>query len=182
MIIGSDDLMRDGKKIGKILIIFLVFLIAFSLIGFGVYFARLESPNKIVGSVIDRTNGLFKNYFSKSNYYTVSDNYTVESKIDFDLDSEYNTTMSKTNPEYLKKVNYLKNLNQMETNIFFQQNKDTKQLFLELNQKIGTEEIVGYKYFVDNSTKYYFLNNFLTTYVNDGSCNYFESFIEQFFS
>jgi len=171
-------LVKNGKKLGKILILVLVFLIAFSLIGFGVYFMRLASPKKIVGSVIDKANDVVQNYVSKSSYYTVSDNYTVESKIDFDLDSEYIKTMSQTNPEYLKSVNYLKNLNQMETNLFFQQNKDTKQLFFQLNQKIGTEELVGYKFFIDNSTKYYFLNNILTTYINDGSCNYFESLIE----
>lgn len=177
-IIGSGDLVKDGKKIGKFLIIFLVFLVAFLFIGLGIYFVRLGSPNKIVGSVIDRADGLFRNYFSKSNFYTVSDNYTVESKVDFDLNSEYDTAMSKTDLEALKRVNYLKNLSLMETDILFQQNKETKQLFFELHEKIGAEELVGYKYFIDNSTEYYFLNNFLTTYVNNGSCNYFESFIE----
>ncbi len=169
--------MKDENKRRKfycILIITFAFIIAIVLIGIGVYFNMITSNNYIMGTAIDKSDSLLKNYL-ENNSHQIKDNYTLNSKINFNLDSEEARNKSITDLEALKRVNYLKNLSLMNIEINLKKDAKKKRLLFELDEKILEEEIVNYKYLIENSTEYYFLNNFLNNYVNDGSCNYFES-------
>lgn len=168
--------MKDNNKKKGIYIfgIILAFIIAIALIGVGVYFNRITSNSYIMGTAIDKTNNLLKNYL-ENNSHQIREDYTLNSKISVNLDSEKARNESVTDLEALKKVNYLKNLSLMNTEVTVKQDTKKKKLYFELDEKILEEEVVNYKYLIDNSTEYYFLNSFLNNYVNDGSCNYFES-------
>ncbi len=165
---------KKKKRVLYVTVVVVVFIIAISLIGIGVYFNMISSNNYIMGTTIDKVNGLLKNYL-ENNGHKLRENYTIHSKIDVNLDSEKYRNESLFDIESLKKVNYLNNLSSMNTEIVLKKDTKNKKLYYELNEKILEENIVNYKYLIDNSTEYYFLDNFLNNYVNNGGCNYFES-------
>lgn len=168
--------MEDKKKKSgtKIAIIVMFLILSISLIGVGVYFNIISSDSYIMGTVIDRTNNLFMNYL-ENNSYEIRDSYSINSKIDVNVDSEKYKNESAVNLDSLKKANFLKNLTNMNTEVNLVQDAKNKKIYFELSETLMNEELVNYKYLVNNSTEYYFLNNFVNTYVNNGSCNYFES-------
>ena len=73
------------------------------------------------------------------------------------------------------RYNLINNLNNSETNFKIQKNASKNTGYIELNQKIGEEDIIDAKYYISDSTKYYFVKGIVDTYINDGGCNYFES-------
>ena len=161
----------------KKLIFILVFIIILSItsIILGIYINSLSKPKKILEESIGFIHDQGKKYIFLDDKYNVGDTYTMESNIDFNLDSEYYLRDSKNNTDSLKKYNFIKNISKMNTDIVIKQDMNNKTNYIEVNQKIGEEDIVGYKRLVNNSTEYYFINGILKNYVNNGTCNYFEA-------
>ena len=52
---------------------------------------------------------------------------------------------------------------------------DNKKLYINYNSSINENTIFDYKYIIDNSTNYRYLNNFKDEYINYGNANYFET-------
>ena len=156
-----------GKKI--IIIIICIFLVAITFIGIGLYINSLSKPKNVLKSSMNYIKNLGDKYILSNDYYNIGDTYTVTSAIDFNLDSDYYKR------EDIKKYNYIKNISNMDTKLFYKQNKDKKSSYMDLSLKLEDEELLGYKRIVNNSTEYYFINGILDNYVNNGNCNYFES-------
>ncbi len=167
----------DGKKnkIRNIIVVFF-FLVSFVLIGFGVYLNILATPRNITGTAIDKASYLFKNYLDSDGGFSLGDNFTLESDIDFNMESEYYVAQSKVDSSALQILNLLNNISNLETKVTIKQNAKEKKASFELAGKIQEEKLINMKYLVDNATEYYFVEGFLDSYVNNGSCNYFESF------
>ena len=162
------------KKTKLVLIIFIIIILVSSMsISIGIYLNNIGKPKYIYSKGIDIIKNKIDNYNKVSNDLNLNDKYSIKGNIEFDLDSDY--YKKTTDPEEKKTYNYIKNLNNMDINFKIQKNHLKDIGYIELNELIGKEEIINAKYFINNSTKYYFINNVVDNYINTGSCNYFEN-------
>lgn len=161
-------------KIIKYLSLFLVIIIAFTLIGLGFYLNTLASSEHIVGGVIDKTSYLFKNYLDK-NKVNLSDKFILKSNIDIKIDSELYRNLSTTNEEYIKKINYFRNLSNTKSEFVWKQDFKGKKAYFSVFSRLGEENIINYKKFIDDSTEYNYLEGVTNSYINTGNSVYFEN-------
>ena len=164
----------DNQKIKKICIIAIIVILASMSIFLGIYFAKLSTPNYLFGVGIEKIDNKINNYFNIDKKYTFNDSFKVESDLSFDLSSEDYQKKEKTDKTYLEKNNYIKNLSKTVNNIIVKQDRENKTSYIEVNSKLGTEELVNSKYLIKDSTEYYFIKGITDNYVNNGTHNYFE--------
>ena len=145
----------------------------------GLYFGRVSDPQYVFGEMVDQVFDKAENIFSVDSDYYMGDSFQIEGTLKMELSSEEYRNKSATDVEFKKKNQMLANLSKMDTTYLYQQNKENGQAYFELNQKIGEEEIFAGKYYINNSTQYFFVNKVLSNYVNDGNNNYFESYGEE---
>lgn len=163
------------KKAIKRIIIFLFFaLIAASLIYIGIYFEKRSNPVYIYKTGIDSITTKIDEYVKVDNKYILGDNINISGTVDVDLTSEKYSEEASTNIDSAKKNNMINNLSRMDIKYGFIQSKKDNKLLVSLDERINDEIIIDGKYLIDNSTKYYFVNNILKNYVNDGNNTYFE--------
>ncbi len=153
--------------------IFLI-IIAFFLLYIGNYYNNLSEPKNILGTFIDNISNNIIELNKFNSKYNLGDNFSITGNMSFDLASEKYLPNS-INIEDLEKYNLINNLNNSKISYAIAQDKDNKELFLEARDTIGTEDIFYNKYLIENSTKYYFVSKILSTYINNGSSNYFEN-------
>ncbi len=162
----------------KIIIRFVIILILIILASFlfykGYYYNNLAKPKTIFSNFIDEINNKLINYYNLDKKYEIGDNFAIEGETSFGFSSEKYLANS-IDQESLEKYHIINNLNNTRLTYNLMQNKSSKQLYFASKGTIGNELVFNNKYLVENSTKYYFLENILNTYVNDGSCNYFEN-------
>lgn len=157
----------------KILKAFIIIIIASMLIYIGIELNNLGKPNYIFSKGIDFCKNKIENYTSISEDLNLKDKISIEGSIEYDLDSEY---YKKTDdPEEKKTYNLIKNLNNSTTNFKIQKNDSKNTGYIELNSSIGNEDILNTKYYINDSTKYYYVKGKVDNYINDGACNYFEN-------
>lgn len=162
------------KKTKIVLLIFLIIIIASTIcISIGLYLNRISKPNYIFSKGIDIIRNKLNNYNSVSSDLDLKDKFSIKGNIEFDLESEY--YKKSNNPEDMKIYNLINNLDNMDTSFKIQKNQSKKIGYIEINEKIGKEDILDFKYCIDNSTKYYFVKDIVDNYINDGSCNFFEN-------
>ena len=164
------------KKVIKILILIILISIAGLSIFFGIYFTKLTTPKHIFEVGIDRLNNKITNYTKIDDKYNLNETFSITSTLDFDLDSEDYLNKSKTNKEYLDKYKTIKNLSATTNNITINQKGKKKTALIEIESLLDKEKLLHYKYLIDNSTSYYYVEDVLNKYVNDGTNNYFEMF------
>ena len=153
--------------------IFLI-IIAFFLLYIGNYYNNLSEPKNILGTFIDNISNNIIELNKFNSKYNLGDNFSITGNMSFDLASEKYLPNS-INIEDLERYNLINNLNNSKISYAIAQDKDNKELFLEARDTIGTEDIFYNKYLIENSTKYYFVSKILSTYINNGSSNYFEN-------
>jgi hypothetical protein len=165
-----------NKKLRIVLLVIIGILILSSIISIvvGIYLDKLSKPQYIFGKVIDKTSTKINDYLNQLDEIDVGDNFTITTNINFNINSEYYKKTDLTADE-LKEKARLNNLNNLNTNIVLKQDKKNKQAYFSIEEKIKEEDLVTYKYLVDNSTEYFYLNGLLSNYINDGNCNYFET-------
>lgn len=156
-----------------IIISICIFLVAITLISVGLYISSLSRPKNVMSKSIYFVRDIGNKYLISNKY--IGDTYTMNTSIDFNLDSEYYKRLSSTDLDSNKKFNIINNISNMDTKLVFLKDVSKKSLYMDLSMKIKDEELLGYKKYVNNSTEYYFINGILDNYVNNGSCNYFES-------
>ena len=167
------------KKVIKVFF-FLVFVaFAVSLILIGLYYSKISQKQYIFGTMIDQAFDKTNRIFSIDSDYLLGDSFFVEGTLKMDLSSEDYRNKSLTDIEYGKKVRMLENLSLMNTTYQIGQKKDNGRVFASLHETIGEEEIFSGKYYIEDSTRYIFVNGILSNYVNDGAANYFESYQEE---
>lgn len=157
-------------------IIFTVcFLLVLASLSFfvGFYLYKKSKPQVIFERNADLLIDSINHYLQPGDDFFVGDNFTIDSTINFSLDSEYYSRQSTL--EDIKKYNLIQNLNQADTHLLLKQSKERQSLFGHFYQSIGSEKLVDDKLLIDNATEYYFVNQFIGYYINNGSCNYFEA-------
>lgn len=170
---------RRKNRIIFTLCIILLITIAGGFIYIGLYFDDLAKPKTVLGVGIDKVSYYLKTLLADDGKYKIGDNFAIEGTIDFELDSEYYLNESVNNIEYKQKYNLIKNISNMDTKFNIKQDKSSKKLYMDLEEKIGEESIISSKYFSENSTEYYMVKSVLPNYVNNGSFNYFETLDEE---
>lgn len=162
------------KKSKIILFIFEIIIIAASLfISIGIYLNNISKPKYIFSKGINLVGSKIDNYIKLSNDLYLNDKYSIKGNVEFDLDSDY---YKKTNDSEEKKTyNLISNLNNMDTSFKIQKNKSKKIGYIEIDESIENENILNAKYYINDSTKYYYIKDVVDDYINDGSCNYFEN-------
>ena len=157
----------------RILKAFIIIIIASMLIYIGIELNNLGKPNYIFSKGIDFCKNKIENYTNISEDLNLKDKFSIEGSIEYDLDSEY---YKKTdNPEEKKTYSLIRNLNNSTTNFKIQKNNSKNTGYVELNSSIGNESILNAKYYINDSTKYYYVKDKVDNYINDGACNYFEN-------
>ena len=161
-------------KKGKIILIFLIILLAAGLcIGIGIYLNNISKPKYIFSKGLDIIQNKVSNYNRISNDIDLKDKFSVKGTIEFDLDSEYYKKAS--TEEDRKILNTINNLNNAETNFKIQKNQSKSTGYIEINSNAKDKEIINAKYYINDSTKYYFVKGIVDNYIIDGGCNYFEN-------
>ena len=165
------------KKRKFVILIFGIILLAATLfIGIGIVLNNMSKPQYIYSKVIDIYKNKLDTYKKASNDINLKDKYSIKGTIDFDLDSEYYKKSTKKEDKQV--LNLINNLNKSDINFLIQKNESKDTGYIELTQKIDNEDIINAKYYISDSTKYYFVKGIVDTYINDGGCNYFESINE----
>ena len=171
------------KKVLKTILKFFLFLLfiafAISLIVFGFYYMRITQKQYIFGNMIDMVFEKTERIFSVQPNYLVGDTFQVDGTIDFDLSSEEYRNKSLEDPEYAKKNRLLENMSAMDATYTIQHDRKRNRAYFSLEEKIGEEEIFVGRYYLSDSTKYFFVKNVLSNYVNDGGNTYFESYTDE---
>ena len=163
------------KKLIKVIIIAILIVSGISFIRVGIYFRNISKPKYIYSKTI---NSIFikLDEFKQDKKYNIGDNFKVTGNIDFDLSSEKYNKESITNLESKKKNNLINNLSKMNINYNIIQDEKTKKMYISLKESLGSENLINYNYFIENSTQYYYIDKVINNYINDGSNNYFEIF------
>lgn len=165
------------KNITKIVVVFLLVCLASTLLYIGFYFKKLSNPKYLFTTLIDSVDLLKDKYFSFDSKYLVGDNFSIDGNMSFEVNSEkYGISID---PTILSKYFIINNLNNTKISYKLKQDINKKRLFSEVKTDIGSQTILYNKFLVENSTKYYFINSIYSNYINDGSCNYFESLSEE---
>lgn len=160
----------------KFLIIsFLIIIVSSLFIIIGLYLNKISQPKYVISRGIDIIKDKIDNYNKTSKDLNMKDTYEIDGKIGFELDSEFYKNDKANNIDSLEKYNLINNLNKSDTTFLIQKNQNKKMGYFELKQIIDKEDTIDAKYYIENSTKYYYLGGVLDKFVNDGSCNYFEN-------
>lgn len=162
------------KKELFIIVLFIVLAIIFITLGITIY--NKTSPKNVFNSTLKNINNNINDaLLFERNKTNLSNNYKIESDIKIDISST----------EPISKEYTIDQNNLFNTNITNSTNKLTyihslkdKKLFLNFNSNINEQNIINYKYLIENSTKYRYLNNFKEDYINYGNANYFETVSE----
>lgn len=162
------------KKELFIIVLFIVLAIIFITLGITIY--NKTSPKNVFNSTLKNINNNINDaLLFERNKTNLSNNYKIESDIKIDISST----------EPISKEYTIDQNNLFNTNITNSTNKLTyihslkdKKLFINFNSNINEQNIINYKYLIENSTKYRYLNNFKEDYINYGNANYFETVSE----
>lgn len=167
------------KKSKKTIMIVIIAILAIILIGIGAYFSYASNPKRIIASAIENLSSKLKEpIISDNEDLQIGDNYTINSDVKFNIESDYLTMLAGTDPTYLPYANILKNLNQTNNSLLLSQDKKNKKVLANWTTTLNGQELLNGKYYVENATQYFYLKNFLNTYINGGSSNYFEALEE----
>lgn len=164
-----------GRKILRIFIFLILIITSFTLICFGVYFNKISKPRYLYRTGIDVFTKNIDNFIQVDDKYILNNSYTIDGVVDFNISSDIYTLDKVNNEIDLEKSKLINNYNNLNIKYSISQNFKDKKLLLKLNENLKDEKLLEEKYYIFNSTKYFFVNGILSNYINEGSNNYFES-------
>lgn len=168
---------RMKKSVKVSLIVFIItFTTIFSTLRIISYF---DNPKVITKRSLLNLGEEFKNIINLSDEPTViGNNFNIQSTITTNLDSQVFKDEATTDPTMLENLYLINNLNASKTTLSIIHNTKDKKFFYNRKTIKNDKVIVNDKYLIDNSTEYYFVQDFLNNYVNDGNNTYFETIKE----
>ena len=154
----------------------LLLLIAVIVIGAGIFLTYITSPKFIATETIKKMSENIVSFIDNNKTDTgLEENYKKTSTVTMNLQSDYLTTLSQTDPSVVPYVNLLRNLTNTTSTTTMVQDIENSRLFLDYNTTLNEEPLINLKYLVENSTEYYYIDGVSQTYINNGNNNYFES-------
>ncbi len=169
----NENIKKKGpNKIFGILLL----LIAVIAIGAGIFLTYITSPKFIATETIKKMSENIVSFMDNNKTDTgLEENYKKTSTVTMNLQSDYLTTLSQTDPSVVPYVNLLRNLTNTTSTTTMVQDIENSRLFLDYNTTLNEEPLINLKYLVENSTEYYYIDGVSQTYINNGNNNYFES-------
>lgn len=161
------------KKSKKKVIVIPIIIIAAILLAIGAYMNYKGNPKLIIGNAIDKLSSKLEDAIELEES-KVGNNYTIKSNVKLNVQSDYLGALGTYSDEYKPYINLINNLSKLDNNITIIQNTDKKQLLAGITSNLNGEQLINAKYLIQDNTEYYFIQNFLSTYINNGSSNYFE--------
>ncbi len=168
--------MKSKRKIILFAILLFIFALLFLWVGF--YFNKLSKSSYIMGTIIDEVNNSIHSYVYPNEDIFIGDEFTIDGTMQFDITSDTYKEKALTDPEALKKSHMIDNLDQMQNHFLLKQKPKTQEAYAEFESKIGEENLIHQKVLIQNATEYYFIEDIVKNYINDGTCNYFETIHE----
>ena len=168
--------MKSKRKIILFAIFLFIFALLFLWVGF--YFNKLSKSSYIMGTILDEIGDSVHDYIYPTDDVFIGDEFTVDGTMQFDLTSDTYKENVATDEESLKKSHMIHNLDLMQNHFLIKQKPKTQEAYAEFESKIGEENLVHQKVFVQNATEYYYIEDIVKDYINDGTCNYFETINE----
>lgn len=154
----------------------LLLLIAVIAIGAGAFLTYITSPKFIATETIKKMSENIVSFMDNNKTDTgLEENYKKTSTVTMNLQSDYLTTLSQTDPSMVPYANLLRNLTNTTSTTTMVQDIENSRLFLDYNTTLNEEPLINLKYLVENSTEYYYIDGVSQTYINNGNNNYFES-------
>ena len=154
----------------------LLLLIAVIVIGAGIFLTYITSPKFIATETIKKMSENIVSFMDNNKTDTgLEENYKKTSTVTMNLQSDYLTTLSQTDPSVVPYVNLLRNLTNTTSTTTMVQDIENSRLFLDYNTTLNEEPLINLKCLVENSTEYYYIDGVSQTYINNGNNNYFES-------
>lgn len=154
----------------------LLLLIAVIAIGAGIFLTYITSPKFIATETIKKMSENIVSFMDNNKTDTgLEENYKKTSTVTMNLQSDYLTTLSQTDPSMVPYANLLRNLTNTTSTTTMVQDIENSRLFLDYNTTLNEEPLINLKYLVENSTEYYYIDGVSETYINNGNNNYFES-------
>lgn len=173
---AENKVSKQNKKLN--IIITCCITLAILLIASGIYISYLSNPKRILGTTIDDLTSSLRDITLENEKTNLGKNYTMTSKIKVNDDSMPSPKITQ-NKNLSTFLNLLNSLEKTDTTLTLSQDYTNKKLLLTWTSKLNNQEVLPAKYLVENSTEYYFVKDHLTTYVNNGSSNYFEALSEE---
>lgn len=164
--------MKKSVKVGLIVFI-ITFTAIFSTFRIISYF---NNPRVITKRSLLNIGEEIKNIVKLSDEPTIiGNNFNIQSTITTNLDSQVFKDEALTDSKMLENLFLINNLNASKTTLSIIHNTKDKKFFYNRQTIKNDKVVVNDKYLIDNSTEYYFVQNFLDNYVNDGNNTYFET-------
>ncbi len=166
----------EKAKTSKKLIIAVALLFLFCsliLIGVGLYFHSLSKPINIVQKTITETSSYLKPYVFIEEDDFLKNSFTIDSDITMTINSEYITKLGANDPEYKAYDNMIRNLSLSKSKLHVARDMKNEKVFINFTNSVNTNKL-DYRFVIDDATGYYKTGD-MTTYVNTGTNNYFES-------
>ena len=152
-------------------------LFSFALLALGFYYEYVANPKRILGKALNNISTNITQITNMSQFSTgLASNYTQVSNIKITANTNNYTPTINNNKKLI--TNYpifIKNLNDLDTKVIKSIDTNNHKKFFSITSSLNGENLFEIKRLIENSTEYYYVSNYLNTYINNGNNNYFES-------
>lgn len=163
------------KREVKIAIIVLIILSTTIFSSFRII-SYFKNPRVITKKFIVNTLNEAKSIIRPTEQATlIGDDYNISSTMTTTLDSQVFKEDALTDVKMLENLYLMNNLNSSKTTVSVIHNSKDKKFFFNRQTVKNDRVIINDKYLIDNSTEYYYVQDYLVNYINDGNNTYFET-------
>lgn len=163
------------KREAKIAIIVLIVLSTTIFSSFKII-SYFKNPRVITKKFIVNTLNEAKSILRPTEQATlIGDDYNISSTMTTTLDSQVFKEDALTDVKMLENLYLMNNLNSSKTTVSVIHNSKDKKFFFNRQTIKNDRVIINDKYLIDNSTEYYYVQDYLVNYINDGNNTYFET-------
>lgn len=163
-----------NSKFLKVISIFLVIIfvaLASFLIYLGVKFNKEASPLVITNALLDKVYKEVSTFFKTDSLF-VDNNFTYTKNLQINSSTINENVKLTANYQLLKEIT--SKITPYNLDMSLIQDRDNKKLFLQ-TKEILSNMTLNTKLLLENATKYYYVDAYTPTYVNNGTNNYFEA-------
>ena len=167
VVITTTNKKKKGKRKFIAVIILAVALMA---IGVGVFFSYMGSPKKIMADAVDKLSGELESIFQENKE---EESYTTHSDVNLAVESDYISYLASLDPTYQPFLALLQNISQLDTDVTITQDVEQEQFLATVRSNLNGTNLLDIRYLIQDNQAYYFIQNFLSTYIHLGENNYF---------
>ncbi len=162
---------KKGNKKKRVIIIVIV-LVILTAIAANIFRYIMRDPKRIFAAALDKFSDSVEEILPDDTTEFL-DNYALKTNVDLTVQSDYLEYFASLDPNYQLYLNLVNNINQMDTEITTICDKKSKEQLTTIVSQLDGQELFNFKYLIQDQTAYYFLKNYLDTYINIGENQYF---------